>query len=78
MIFNFSLKIYVLFVGLTCSLTIYSVMQSPGSKRSEALLEPRETVVLTSKNVQVFVVCRVCSIHCKNSFTVCFWRTNFI
>ncbi|KAF3643179.1 hypothetical protein FXO38_20765 [Capsicum annuum] len=27
-------------------------MQSPGSKRSEALLEPRETVVLTSKNVQ--------------------------
>ncbi|XP_059291369.1 uncharacterized protein LOC132044850 isoform X2 [Lycium ferocissimum] len=29
-----------------------SVVQSPGSKRSEALLEPRETVVLTPKNVQ--------------------------
>ncbi|MCD7465518.1 hypothetical protein HAX54_001463 [Datura stramonium] len=28
------------------------VVQSPGSKRSETLLEPRETVVLTPKNVQ--------------------------
>lgn len=28
------------------------MVQSPGSKRSEALLEPKETIVLTPKNVQ--------------------------
>lgn len=51
---------------------LYSVVQSPGSKRSEAFLEPRETVVLTPKNVQVFVVCRVCSIYCKIPLTFYF------
>ncbi|KAK4337751.1 hypothetical protein RND71_042238 [Anisodus tanguticus] len=33
------------------SFILANVVQSPGSKRSEALLEPRETVVLTPKNV---------------------------
>lgn len=80
-VLGFLLKSNVQFVGLTCSLTICSVVQSPGSKRSEALLEPKETVVLTPKNVQVFVVCRACSIYCKLShilllkgqfyFTIC-------
>ncbi|KAM3287601.1 protein MON2 isoform X3 [Capsicum chacoense] len=39
-------------IGVPVEVEKRSVMQSPGSKRSEALLEPRETVVLTSKNVQ--------------------------
>ncbi|XP_055807466.1 uncharacterized protein LOC129876149 isoform X2 [Solanum dulcamara] len=39
-------------IGIPVEVEKRSVVQSPGSKRSEALLEPRETVVLTPKNVQ--------------------------
>ncbi|CAN4110213.1 unnamed protein product [Withania somnifera] len=39
-------------VGIPVEVEKRSVVQSPGSKRSEAVLEPRETVVLTPKNVQ--------------------------
>lgn len=39
-------------IGLPVEVEKRSVVQSPGSKRSEALLEPKETVVLTPKNVQ--------------------------
>ncbi|XP_019071203.1 uncharacterized protein [Solanum lycopersicum] len=39
-------------IGIPVEVEKRSVVQSPGSKRSEAFLEPRETVVLTPKNVQ--------------------------
>ncbi|XP_019258208.1 PREDICTED: protein MON2 homolog isoform X2 [Nicotiana attenuata] len=39
-------------IGIPVEVEKRSVVQSPGSKRSEALLEPKETIVLTPKNVQ--------------------------